>query len=112
MKSKPKGAYDDEPEQPRDTGRKGYREPEEVPDGRPTISYRPFWTDLSEQLTYEHAVETHPKRPDESPMAYIQRIAAIVEGRLAAVKAVPKASMTRKQFQQRLAELEKQREPR
>jgi hypothetical protein len=29
-----------------------------------------------------HAVETHPKRPDEVPSAYLARIAALAEKRL------------------------------
>lgn len=95
----------------RDTGRKGYLEPDEPPDGiRRRINYRPIRRDESERLTYEHAVETHPKRPDEGPMAYIQRIAGIVEKRLGpVVQAMPKELMTRREFQRRLAELEKQR---
>jgi len=90
--TKRKGAYDDGPD-PKDqnTGRMGYRWPEEPPDGRPVINRRPFWTDESERLTYEHAVETNPRRPGERPLVYIQRIATLVESRLR--PQVPKAKL-------------------
>ena len=48
-----------------DTGRKGFREPDEPPDERAVIVRAPFWLSESERLTYEHAAESWP-RPSAS----------------------------------------------
>lgn len=93
-----KTAYgDDVPDPNQDTGRKGYLEPDEPSDGtRMRISFREFWADESERLTYEHAVETNPRRklPDgrlEPPGSYILRIAQLVAGRLGPIaKSMPR----------------------
>lgn len=100
----------------RDTGRMGWRWPEEVPDGRPVIDVRPFWTNESERLTYEHAAETHPRRPGEGPISYIQRLAGIAAGRLAVkqppAKAMPpkQRTLTDAEWNERNNALQKQRE--
>lgn len=73
-----------------DSGRLGYREPDEPPDERPCIVRAPFWRDKSEQLTYEHAVQSNPRKSGEGPMAYIQRIAELVKGKLQGVQSMPK----------------------
>ena len=96
-------------EAPKDTGRKGYREPDELRDERPMIAHAPFWRDESERLTYEHAVESNQKRGTEGPMSYIGRIAAIVEGRLGKVGKVMPHGLGPKAHQRRLNELEAQR---
>lgn len=72
-----------------DTGRLGYREPHEAPDERPVIARSPFWASESERLTYEHAVESWPKKKDEGGGTYIVRIAEKVRGRLVGVKSMP-----------------------
>ena len=92
------GAYGDR-DDGQDTGRKCYREPGELrqgpEDNRPRIDYREFWRSPQEASAYLSAVRDHPRVVDverdeiESPLAYIQRIAAIVEARLAPVRTVP-----------------------
>lgn len=86
-------AYGDAPDPKEDTGRKGYLEPHEPPDGsRRRISYREFWRDESERLTYEHAVETQPfRRGVDKPSEYITRITSLAQRRLS-----PKADAIRK----------------
>jgi hypothetical protein len=74
-------AYGEKDDKPQDTGRMGFRWPEEPPDGRPVIAASPFWTSDGEQATYELAVRQHPKRPDEVPSEYIARIAGIAARR-------------------------------
>lgn len=103
----------DESEKP-DTGRMGFRWPEEPPDGRPVIDQRPFWRNRSEQLTYEHAAETHPRRPGEGPGTYIARLASIVAGRLvkSGVRRMPDPEpMSDAEWNERNNELLKQLEP-
>lgn len=62
---------------PSDTGRMGFRYPEEPADERHVISWQPFWNDSEEQQAYERAVrEIQPDRRfhlpaegDEAPRA-------------------------------------------
>jgi hypothetical protein len=99
------------PEQAPDTGRKGYREPDEPPDGRLRIARDAFWSDPSEQMTYEHAVASNPQHSCERPLAYIQRLASIVEHRYAlAAKPMP-GRMSQQARDARLAELRRQATP-
>lgn len=105
---------------PEDTGRMGYRWPDEPPDGRPVIDQRPFWEDPSEQEVYEHVAATNPRRPDEGAMSYIARLATLAQSRLTVPKArlpLPAKSMSPKQRQltdgqwnDRANELERQQE--
>lgn len=80
-------AYADTEEKPADTGQKGYRLPGEPKDARPLIWMRPFWKTPEEKAAYTDAVRENPRECDpvagtiESPMAYIQRLAAIVAGK-------------------------------
>ena len=77
-----------------DTGRMGFREPDEPPDERPLIARTPFWKDESEKLTYEHAVQVNPRKPGEGAMTYLQRLAEYVKGKLdSAVRAMPDARL-------------------
>ena len=86
---------------PSDTGKLGYREPSEPRDLRPMISRPPFWRDESERLTYEHAVETNPRRAGEGAITYIARIAVLVEGRLAKIdKSMPRGTSQRQRDEQ------------
>lgn len=104
---------DRRPPESENTGRKGYREPEELKDDRPMILHAPFWKDESERLTYEHAVESWPKHPGEGAMTYIARIAGIVERRKqeAVAKNFPPSSrLSPVEFHERQMELEAQRE--
>jgi hypothetical protein len=104
--------------QERDTGRKGYREPWEPEDERPVIAYGAcqcrgcreyggdFWRDKTEQMTYDSAVESNPKRENEGPMAYIQRISALVEGKYQrADKGMPHVRMSRQDRERQLQKL-------
>lgn len=69
-----------------DTGRMGFRRDYEPVDDRPLlIDPYPFWADETERMTYEAAVEANPKRADEGPMAYVQRISAAVTGKYQAL---------------------------
>lgn len=95
-------------EQAPDTGRKGYREPDEPPDGRLRIARDAFWSDPSEQMTYEHAVASNLRHPGESPLAYIARLAALIEHRYAlAAKPMP-GRMSQRERDARLAELRRE----
>jgi len=122
----------DRPE-PFNTGRKGYREPDEPPDERPVIAYTdfrrgykrndfgrivdsdtgeppgdPFWRDRSEQLVYENAAESNPRKAGEGAFSYIQRLAAIAEQEFGRMKEMPQTKLTRRQTDERLAELRHQ----
>jgi hypothetical protein len=74
---------------PWEDGRKGYSEPDEPQDERPVITRRSNYASESERLTYEFAVESNPKQPDESNLAYARRIAEIAQGRVAPLKDMP-----------------------
>lgn len=71
---------------------RGYREPGEPRDDRPLVKHRPFWRDIGEQLTYQIAVESNPKKPGEGIEAYLQRICAAAGAKLqgAALKDMPR----------------------
>ena len=118
-----------------DSGRMGFREVGEPYDARPLIArtdfhrlcvrdasgcvvdsetWKPskgFWTDESERLTHEHAVETHPRRNEETPLRYIIRIAEIVSGRMAAMKPMPQAHLGKHAVEERIRLLDEQAEP-
>lgn len=82
---------------PKDTGRMGFRRPDEPKDERPVLWIRPFWKSPEEKAAYLEAVRNHPreydtaKRTMESPYAYIPRLAALAEKALLApaAKAFP-----------------------
>jgi hypothetical protein len=98
----------DDPEQ---TGRMGFLEPDEPPDGvRKTIVRNSIYRDLTEQMTYENAVEANPRGRDESPLSYIRRIAELVaEKRLPApLKPMPEARLPYKDQDDVLQELRRQ----
>lgn len=92
-----------------DTGRKGYRLPEEPLDERPVIAFDScrckacrqrvgMWANDLERATYETAVAMNPKREDEGPMAYARRISQIVTEEYAPkvpVRVMPKAGRVR-----------------
>lgn len=96
-------------QEPSDTGRLGYRERDEYPDGRPVISHSQFWSDEAERLTYEHALQSNPKREDEGVMSYIMRIAAVVEGRYRKAGTMPRGRLSQRAYERRMRELEGQR---
>ena len=82
--------------QPSDSGRNAWRESWEPFDGRPlVIVRREFYRDTTEQLTYENAVESNPRKHGEGPMAYVRRIAEIATGELLAqpAKTMPEARL-------------------
>jgi len=94
--------------------RNGWREPDEPSDGRPMIVRGGWWGNESERLTYEHAVESHPRRPDEGHGSYIVRIAETVARRKLAAVAKdfpPPERLSPVEFHNRQVELEAQREP-
>jgi hypothetical protein len=84
-----------------DTGRLAYRLPEDPPDERELVLRpRPFWSSEAEQYTYEAAVEKNPRRPGEGPMAYAERIAAVVAGVYRSVgQSMPRARMSQREWQ-------------
>ena len=85
-----------------DSGRIGFRYPDEPVDERPVIVLAPFWTDASEQCAYEDAVQQHPRKDSEGPMAYAQRISSIVVGKYAkAGLAMPRTRMSQAEWQRR-----------
>jgi hypothetical protein len=64
-------------------GPRAYAEPDDPLDGRECVIKRDsFWRDESERLTYEHAVEANPRKPDEGVMTYIARLAAFAHPKL------------------------------
>lgn len=86
------GAYSDTEEKAQDTGRMAFRQPGEPADERRALYLRPFWRSVEEKSAYLEAVRNNPRECDpdadtiETPMAYIQRLAAIVaQGPLAKV---------------------------
>jgi len=69
-----------------DTGRRGYRQEWEQPDGRPLlIQTEPFWADETERMTYEDAVEADHPRPEDTLLSYLARISAAVAGKYGGV---------------------------
>ncbi len=84
-----------------DTGRMGFRWPGEPMDDRPTILQDwPQWRDSTEEATYEAAVHGNPKRPDETPLAYMRRISAIVTGEIGSpYHVMPKVRMSREAWE-------------
>jgi hypothetical protein len=98
------------------TGRMGYREPDEPSDGRPVISRRPFWRNESEEAAWVEVVRGNPQKAGEGPGTYIARLAAIAAGRVVprfpnAARTMPRAYLGKAALQRRVAELEGQREP-
>jgi hypothetical protein len=93
-----------------DSGRMGFRYEWEPADERPLVIYpEPFWRDRMEQATYEAAVSGNPRRQDEGPMAYVARIAEVVTGEWGQpVQAMPRARMSRRMTDERLAKLRAQ----
>ena len=98
--------------------RNGWREPEEPTDERQLILYgacrcrgcREYggdvWHDDTERMTYHAAIESNPKREDEGPMAYSQRISRIVEGKYKrVVQAMPHTRMSRIERDRQLQKL-------
>lgn len=71
------------------TERKGYREPDEAPDGRPMVVHREIYKSVTEQLVYEDAAETNPRKPGEGPGDYIVRLAGIAAEKLGQIKPRP-----------------------
>ena len=69
-----------EPLRDGDTGLMAFRYPDEPLDGRPVLLWSQFWSDESERMAYEQAVNEHPKRGDEGAFSYLARISAIVTG--------------------------------
>jgi hypothetical protein len=91
------------------TGLMAFRYPGEAPDGRPVIAYvHPFWEDRMEEATYEAAVAGHPRRADEGPLAYAQRISELVTGEREQIKRMPRRSLSNRERDERLALLREQ----
>lgn len=67
-------------EQRQDTGRNAYRTEHDPVDERPLLVWSQFWGSAGEQGAYEAAVENTPRRSGEGPMAYAQRVSAVVTG--------------------------------
>lgn len=92
-----------------DTGMMAWRQPHEPPDGRRCLNARPFWSSLTEQLTFENVVDANPQREGEGPFAYIERLAEAVEPKLAKLpRAMPPTRQTRRQRDDNLQHLREQ----
>jgi hypothetical protein len=98
--------------------RNGWREADDPTDDRPLIlrgacrcrGCREYggevWHDETERMTYHAAIESNPKREDEGPMAYAQRIAAVVAGKYSrAVQGMPHVRMSRRERDAQLSKL-------
>lgn len=92
------------------TGRMGYRHEWEAVDERPLLYIaHPFWEDETERLTYEDAVEGHPRREGEGALSYAARISEVVVGTYAkAVRPMPPARTPKWRREQQLAKLRSQ----
>jgi len=101
--------------------RHGWREDDEPTDDRPPIrrdscrcaGCRSYLDGDSgtERMTYASAVESNPQREGEGPIAYIQRIGAIVAGKYEKLGlAMPRAGLTRAEMDARLKLLREQAE--
>jgi hypothetical protein len=89
-----------------DTGRMGYRTEVEAADERPLLySPHPFWTDETERMTYEAAVEADPIKETDYRLAYVARISASVEGKYQRVGSMPHVRMSRVERDRQLAKL-------
>lgn len=70
---------------PPDSGQLCYRQPGEPRDERPTLMIRRVWDSVEEEAAYLSAAHNNPRVVDveadeiESPMAYIKRLAEIVQ---------------------------------
>ena len=99
--------------QERDTGRKGYRHEWEQTDERPLIIYPyPFYSDDTERMAYEAAVEGNPIKADEGAMTYMARISGIVEGKYKKLGLqMPHTRMSHRERDRQLAKLREQAGP-
>lgn len=114
------GRGDGRGEPKQDTGRMGFRWPGEPPDERPMIAVdacrckacvedRKHKTVL--EAVYETAVQSNPRRPDEGPMAYVERISGLVSDDSAVnqlTKRMPRPGLSRKAQDLRLMLLRNQ----
>jgi hypothetical protein len=91
-----------------DSGRLGFRYPEEPVDERPVLVWGRFWTSEAERHTYETAVEKHPRRPTEGALSYAARISAVVTGAYQqAGLAMPRRGMSQREWSARQWEVKK-----
>jgi hypothetical protein len=89
-----------------DTGRRGYRMEWEAPDERPLVVYtEPFWTDDTERMTYEAAVESNPIRETDTLLDYLARVSATVVGKYKGVLPKIKRGMSRQDRERQLQKL-------
>lgn len=85
--------------QPFDSGRRGFREPDEPIDERPCIVRAPFWKDAMEAATYLTAVQMNPQKSTEGPFAYIERLSSIVtKEQRDALHDMPRARPTKREW--------------
>jgi hypothetical protein len=89
--------------------RNWFRTDEDPRDDRPLLfETHPFWVDDTERMTYEEAVESHPRGDAEGALSYIARIVEIVTGRyLRAGLSLPR-HQTRRERDEALAKLRRQ----
>jgi hypothetical protein len=84
------------------TGRMGFREPGEPPDGRLVVDRPKFWRDQFEEAQYMRAVAQNKRKPGESPLSYVARIAGIVSGEQEqAAKPMPDTGMSNREWNDR-----------
>ena len=89
-----------------DTARMGYRTEYDRPDERPLVVYNePFWTDETERMTYEAAVESNPIRETDTLLDYLARVSATVSGKYKGVLPKIKRGMSRQDRERQLQKL-------
>ncbi len=69
---------------------------------------RAFWKDRLEEATYQAAVVSNPQRQAEGPMAYVQRISALVTGERQKVHSMPHVRQSRSERDEALSTLRSQ----
>lgn len=88
--------------------RNGFRDPEDPQDERPPRRGSQFWTNESERLIYEAAVQKYPRNPGEGPMAYAARIGAAVTGAYkSAGQTMPRRGMSQREWREKAWQVKK-----
>jgi len=86
-----------------------FRTDEEPRDDRPLLfEAYPFWVDDTERMTYEQAVDSHPRGDAEGALSYVARIVEIVTGRYARAGLPLPRQQTRREREESLARLRRQ----
>jgi hypothetical protein len=97
----------------------GYRQEGDRIDSRPRLDPAPFWSDATEERTYEAAVEAHRSHmeyfgdgrmlPREGTLEYLGLIVAAVKGRYAKAGRAMPSRLGHRRYTERMERLERQR---